>query len=193
MTENKICGLKSFLETAGNLKRNLRHAWQADGRRESVAEHCCRLAVMAVTLREEQGIDYCKVLKMCVLHDLGEAITGDIPSFLKKEEDEDKEFTLICEFFRGKLPRDRAEEFCLLFEEMAKLSTKEARYFKALDKLEAVMQHNEGGTSSWLPLEYELQMSYGREECAEFPELAALRAEVAADTEKLIAAQKCDG
>lgn len=187
MTKSSVGKLKCFLETVGNLKRNLRHAWQADGRRESVAEHCCRLAVMALTLQSQPEIDYDKVLKMCVIHDLGEAITGDIPSFEKNQQDEIEEFRLITQCFRSNLSEEKAEEFCLLFEEMQALSTKEARYFKALDKLEAVMQHNEGGAESWLPQEYELQRSYGITECAEFPQLAQLRAEVLADTEKLIA------
>ena len=65
---------------------------------------------------------------------------------------------------------------------MENLSTREARLYKALDKLEAVIQHNEADISSWLPLEYELNQTYGYEQTAEFPFLKALRDEMLKDT-----------
>lgn len=46
---------------------------------------------------------------------------------------------------------------------MKELQTKEAKTYKALDKLEAVISHNESDLSTWLPLEYDLQLTYGKE------------------------------
>ena len=51
---------------------------------------------------------------------------------------------------------------CLL-DEMEALETKEARLYKALDKIEAIISHNESNIDTWLPLEYDLQFTYGQE------------------------------
>ena len=78
-----------FLHVMERLKCNVRHGWTSTGRRESVAEHSYRLCVMAFLLRDEfPGLDMEKVLHMCIIHDWGEAVTGDIPTFLKTEADE---------------------------------------------------------------------------------------------------------
>lgn len=49
---------------------------------------------------------------------------------------------------------------------MEALATPEARLYKALDKLEAVIQHNEADIATWLPLEYDLNIAYGADEVA---------------------------
>ena len=51
----------------------------------------------------------------------------------------------------------------IILEEMENLATPEAKTYKALDKLEAVISHNESDLSTWLPLEYDLQLTYGKE------------------------------
>lgn len=56
-----------------------------------------------------------------------------------------------------------SEDRMELLEEMGQLNTLEAKTYKALDKLEAVISHNETEISTWLPLEYELQFTYGKE------------------------------
>lgn len=60
---------------------------------------------------------------------------------------------------------DRAE-LAELFAEMKERKTTEAKLYKALDKMEAVIQHNEADISTWLPLEYDLQLTYGEKETA---------------------------
>ena len=69
-----------------------------------------------------------------------------------------------------------------LFDEMNALQTIEARLCKALDQLEAVIQHNESDISTWIPLEYELNQTYAAKEAAEFPYLKDLRALLLCDT-----------
>ena len=49
---------------------------------------------------------------------------------------------------------------------MKALATPEARLYKAVDKLEAVIQHNEADIATWLPLEYDLNIAYGADEVA---------------------------
>lgn len=79
----------NFLAVAEKLKCNTRHSWTSSGRHESVAEHSWRLAVMAWLLKDEfPEADISKVIRMCLFHDMGEAVTGDIPAFVKTRADE---------------------------------------------------------------------------------------------------------
>ena len=73
-----------------------------------------------------------------------------------------------------------------LFAEMDACETEEARLAKALDRMEAVITHNEGDPLTWLPLEYDLQRTYGVEEAAFSPVLKELRAEVNHEVDALI-------
>lgn len=71
----------AFLARLEKLKCNTRHSWTSSGRHESVAEHSWRLAMLALLLRDAlPEVDMDKVLRMCLIHDVGEAVTGDIPS-----------------------------------------------------------------------------------------------------------------
>ncbi len=167
--------LLSILGTAEKLKCNTRHSDTSSKRRESVAEHSWRLTLMAMLLEDEFcELDMNKVLRMCLIHDLGEAFTGDIPSFLKTKEDTEKEDQAFESWVDG-FPVFQKVQFQGLLAEMSALQTREARLYKALDKMEAVIQHNEADISSWLPLEYELQLTYGTDEAENSPYLAKLR------------------
>ena len=158
-----------FLNAIEKLKCNTRHSWNSSGRQESVAEHSWRLAVMAMLCRDEYpDADIDKVIKMCLIHDFGEAITGDIPAFFKTEADEAKEEDAVASLL-GLLPRDTAEELGSLFAEMNAMETTEAKLYKALDNLEALVAHNEADISTWLPREYEDNLTYGQKNC-EFSE-----------------------
>ena len=87
------------LELAEALKNNTRHSWTSKGRHESVAEHSWRLCLFAYFIKDEfPEADMDKVIRMCMFHDMGEAFTGDIPSFQKTEEDEERETNLVYEW-----------------------------------------------------------------------------------------------
>lgn len=69
-------------------------------------------------------------------------------------------------------------------------TTPESQLCKALDKLEALIQHNEAGCASWLDLEYDLQLTYGQNECKTSPYTQALRRQVEEDSLSLIRAEQ---
>ena len=111
---------------------------------------------------EYRDLDMDKVIRMCLIHDLGESFTGDIPTFEKTETDTLEEDDLFHSWVMS-FPEPQRDEWRGLLEEMDALETKEAKLYKALDKLEALISHNESDLSTWIPLEYDLQLTYGQE------------------------------
>ena len=84
--------LIDILQVAERLKDTTRHCYTKNGRKESVAEHSWMATLMAFFIRDEfLEADMDKVMRMCIIHDLGEAFTGDIPSFYKTKENEEQE------------------------------------------------------------------------------------------------------
>ena len=173
MTPDNLMEFSALLE---KLKCNVRHSWTSTGRRESVAEHSWRLAVYAMLLEKDfPELDMGRVIRMCLIHDWGEAVTGDIPAFIKTGEDEVTEEAAV-ESILEKLPKEIRPEFRALFDEMKRMETDEARLYKALDRMEAVIQHNEADIKTWLPLEYDLQLAYGEKETEAFAFTRELKA-----------------
>ncbi len=155
--------LLKILNVAEKLKCNTRHCYTSSGRHESVAEHCWRTALMAMLLESEfPQADMNKVIKMILIHDLGEAFTGDIPCFNKTSKDEANESNVLDDWVKT-FPEPEQKQWLELYAEMNALETQEAKIYKALDKMEAVIQHDESDLSTWIPLEYELQFKYGLE------------------------------
>lgn len=170
----------SILKQAGILKLTRRHCFTADDRWESVAEHSWRISLMAMLLDglpEFKDMDMDKVIRMCLIHDLGESFTGDIPVFRKKSEDAEAEDDLFLEWV-GSFPEPQRSEWLSLLEEMNRQESREARLYKALDKMEALISHDESDISTWLPLEYDLQLTYGQKETSAFDTLKDIRKEI---------------
>lgn len=175
--------LLSVLHMAQRLKDTTRHAYTTGGRHESVAEHSWRLALMAYFLQDEfPELAMSRVIEMCLIHDLGECFTGDIPTFEKTAANAAREEELLSRWVQG-LPDPYCRDMKALYAEMNAQQTKEARLYKALDKLEAVIQHNESPIDTWLPLEYELNRTYGNGNVAFSPYLTELRREILWETE----------
>ena len=155
-----------ILHFAEKLKDTTRHCTTSGRRRESVAEHSWRVSLMAMLLKNEfPELDTDKVIRMCLIHDLGECFTGDIPAFDKTNADRDTEEKLLNKWVSG-LPEEVSAELSALYDEMERQETAEAKLFKALDKLEAVIQHNESPLDTWSPIELELNKTYGSDTVA---------------------------
>ena len=179
--------LLDIMNLAERLKDTTRHCYTKQGRRESVGEHSWMAALMAFFLRDEfPEADMDKVIRMILIHDLGEAFTGDIPTFDKTADNEKTEEELLYQWVRS-LPAPYGEEMLSLYEEMAARETLEARIYKAIDGMEAVIQHNISDISTWIPREYELNVTYADDKVAFSEYLKGLREEIRKDTLQKIA------
>lgn len=175
-----------ILHVAERLKDTTRHCTTSNRRTESVAEHSWRISLMAFLLRHEfPDVDINKVVDMCLIHDLGECFTGDIPTFIKTDSDREVEDSLLNQWVKS-LPREIAKDFADLYEEMDAQETKEAKLYKSLDKLEALIQHNESPLDTWSENEFELNKTYAFDVVAFSSWLTELRETILEDTLKKI-------
>jgi len=182
-----------ILHTAERLKDTLRHCTTSERRQESVAEHSWRVALMAFMLKSEfPELDMDRVISMCLIHDLGECFTGDIPTFDKTSADRVKEDELLAEWV-DMLPGELSKEMSRLYSEMEAQQTAESKLFKALDKLEALIQHNESPIDTWSENEYELNKTYAFDTAAFSDWLTGLRQEILKDTLEKIEDEKKNG
>jgi len=168
-------GILSFLRSAERLKDTLRSSHTSQGRPESAAEHTWRLCLMATLFREEfPGIDFSRLIRICVIHDLGEAIGGDIPAIHQtgpgaKSDQERRDLLQLV----SPLPRRLQAELVGLWDEYEAATTLEARVAKGLDKLETILQHNQGKNAS--DFDYHFNLGYGRRFTTGHPLLSAIR------------------
>lgn len=143
-------GIVDVLRLAENLKTEMRHSWLSNGRQESVAEHTWMMSVAAVLMAPhlQHPVDLGQTLKLIALHDIAEAITGDIPYF---EESARKDTKLAdeaeaMEAMRGMLPAASGRLLIELWREYEDCETPEAKFARALDKLEVQHQQSCGFT-----------------------------------------------
>lgn len=187
MPPHRLQGILEFLQEAERLKDTLRSGSTRQGRAESTAEHSWRLSLMLLLFeRELAGIDFLKLLKLCLIHDLGEAISGDVPAPLqqdgdRREERERKDFQTLC----TGLPADLASELLALWDEYARAQTPEARLAKAFDKLETILQHHLMPPQS--AAFHDFNLSYGRNRTDAFELTRQIREFVDGKTREILA------
>lgn len=147
MSSKKLSYL-DFFNTVGASKRLLRAGWIREGVKdsESVAEHSFRVGVLAMVLADKisNNLDKNKLIKMALLHDLAENITGDtvidrwdVIDIKKRDEREIIEEKGIKKIFAS---IDQKDEYVAIFHEMISRITPEAKIFSQLDKLEMALQ-----------------------------------------------------
>lgn len=154
--------LLDFFETIGKLKTTKRTGWVLAKIKnpESVAEHSFRMTIMAMFLAKKLKCSQNKLIKLCLLHDVAEAICGDLVldyseyfqeqkkrriykkiGITKKEKErmEKKSIKKLC-----KMPGQReGKELEGIWKEFAEGKTREARMARQLDKLEMLLQATE--------------------------------------------------
>lgn len=174
--------LLNTLAVAERLKDTTRHCYTSKGRHESVAEHSWMMTVMAFFMKNEfPEADMNKVIQMCIIHDLGECFTGDIPTFMKTKEHEGTEERLLSEWVES-LPEDTRMEMKQLYKEMEERQTVEAKLYKAIDSLEALIQHNFSNISTWSENEFTLNLTYADDRVIFSQYLSDLRKAIRQDT-----------
>lgn len=175
MNPSELNGILSFLRHAEQLKNTLRSAWTSEGRSESTAEHTWRLCLMVMLFEKEYpDIDYTRLLKMCIIHDLGEVIGGDIPAIeqskdIDKAADERKDLLQLL----LPLPEHLQIDITSLWDEYEQAASAEARLAKAFDKLETILQHNQGKNPD--NFDYGFNLEYGKQYTAEDPLIVSIR------------------
>jgi len=187
----QLDGILEFLRATERLKVVTRSAYTSEGKQETVAEHSWRLCLMALVLRDEfPDVDLGKLLAMCVVHDLGEAIGGDVPApeqarrraadpgATKAAQEREDLLTLLAP-----LPELLRETITALWDEYEAAISPEARAAKALDKLETILQHTQGDNPP--DFDYRFNLGYGRAFTAGHPAIVRLREVLDRETERL--------
>ena len=190
MNATELAGILDFLRGAERLKSTTRTGYTSTGQQESVAEHTWRLCLMAMVLRSEfPDIDFAKLVKICIIHDLGEAMHGDVsaPEQARrsalgvntgKADDERRDLLELL----SPLPPRLREEIAALWDEYEAAASPEAKLAKALDKLETIMQHNQGLNPA--DFDYRFNLGYGRKHTADIPLVARVRKILDDETEQ---------
>ncbi len=182
MDEQLLTGRLAFLKAAEALKDTLRSGHTSSGRPESTAEHSWRLCPMALAFEDQlPGVDMLKLLKLCILHDLGEAIHGDIPAVVQVDK-EAKRVQERQDMLQLTAPLDAGlrAQLMALWEEYEAAGSPEAALVKAFDKLETVLQHNQGSNPP--DFDYAFNLDYGQQYTAAHPLTAAIRDVLDRDT-----------
>jgi len=156
----------TFLQKAEKQKSLLRHSWLSSGRQESVAEHSWRVALFAMLLAQvvDENFDIGKVLKMIIVHDLGEIYAGDHHAWKPKLKDKTKKEKAALLKLTSGLPADLKNEIVSLWQEYEARKTREAKFAKSIDKLETIDQHNLADIKTWVKEEYKYQFEHGKKE-----------------------------
>ena len=134
----------SLMKLCGRLKKTARTGWVRCGVRdyESVADHSWRMALMPLLFADAPDVDHVRCMKIGLVHDLAEALVGDITPHcgVSKEEKSRLEADAMQKISATMPGSTIAAEIVGLWEEYEAGRTREARLMKDLDKFEMIMQ-----------------------------------------------------
>ncbi|HET9897871.1 MAG TPA: HD domain-containing protein [Streptosporangiaceae bacterium] len=144
----------AFITEAGRLKSVLRQTMLADaGRRENSAEHSWHLAMMVLALAEHAppGTDLARVTDMVLIHDLVEIDAGDLFLYADQSEHDKQEAAerAAADRIFAILPAEQATAARQLWDEFTERGTPEARFARALDRLQPMLENFAVGGGTW--------------------------------------------
>ncbi|MEI7025984.1 HD domain-containing protein [Paenibacillus sp. y28] len=172
----------SFIKEIERLKNITRTAWTSEKRQESVAEHSWRLAMYAFVLGDYfPDYDMAKAVQLSLIHDMGEAFEGDISAKLEvdqKQKLKTEEYAMNT--ITATLPEPIRTRIMELWWEYNLGETKEAKLVKAIDKMETIIQHNQGDNPA--NFDYEFNLAYGKKYAEFDPIIQAIRSLIDGDT-----------
>lgn len=153
MDAERLEGVLSFLEVLDRFKSVYRTAYLADGsRREGDADHAWHMCLFAMLLHGESELkpDLRRVLELCLVHDLVEILAGDTDAYDTEgnKDKREREERAAGELF-SRLPEDLGAWLRGLWDEFEEATTPEARFAKAMDRLQALAQNVSGGGRAW--------------------------------------------
>jgi len=136
--------LIEFLETVGKLKTIPRSGWVEAGiqRPESVADHIFRTSIICMLYSNLEGLDELKALRMALIHDLPEAITGDLTPLKKTRGNRNEENRAMNQIL-SLIPEEQRKEYLAIWNEYECGETREAKAVRQIDKLEMALQAKE--------------------------------------------------
>ncbi|MDV6328116.1 HD domain-containing protein [Idiomarina sp. Sol25] len=185
MRDEELEGILSFLRATEELKNTLRSSRTSNGRHESTAEHTWRLCLIVLLFEKEYPeLNILKLLKICVIHDLGEAISGDIAAVdqvegVDKGANERRDLQVLIQ----PLPERLRLEVLELWDEYENASSEEAKLAKAFDKIETILQHTQGKNPE--DFNYKFNLTYGKKYTDYDALTLAIRALIDKDTKAL--------
>jgi putative hydrolases of HD superfamily len=143
-----------FVTEAGKLKGVIRQTHLAGlNRRENSAEHSWHLAIMVLALAEyaPPGADLGKIMAMVVIHDLVEIDAGDLFLYADAAEQERQDAAERAAAGRifALLPPDQAVSFGQLWDEFTERRTPEARFARAIDRLQPMLENLAADGGTW--------------------------------------------
>ena len=193
MQPHDIEAILTFLRAAERLKTVARSGWTTAGDTESVAEHTWRLCLMAMLFYgRNSDIDMLRLLKMCLIHDLGEALGGDVPAPAQvggsgKAAQERSDLLDILQ----PLPTALRQEIVEMWDEYEAGESVEGRLAKGLDKLETILQHTQGRNPPGF--DYSFNLEYGKRYTSADPLMAEIRTQLDKETARLEESSRAAG
>ena len=186
---DEILGILQFLRDAEALKNVYRTSWTSGGQPESTATHTWRLCLSALLFAKQfPEVNAERLLKICIIHDLGEAIGGDIPAIHQdanapKAAQERQDLLTLLQPLTPTLQKEILD----LWDEYEAATTPEAKVAKALDKMETLMQHNQGANPP--DFDYLFNIGYARQYTDAVPLIAEIRELLDAETKENASSQ----
>ena len=135
--------IEDFFKTAANLKEIQRQGWveKLDMKNpESVADHTFSMAIMGMVLSDSKNYNTEKILKMILIHDLAESVTGDLTPEQKPKQEKINLENNVFEQIIINLPSNLKEQYLSIWSEYLKNESKEAIFVHQIDKLEMALQ-----------------------------------------------------
>jgi putative hydrolase of HD superfamily len=143
MYTRKTILLLDFIYLAANLKTISRQGWiekLAMKNPESVADHTFSMAIIGMVLSDSQNYNTQKILKMILLHDLAESITGDFTPKQKSKKEKMVLENTAMENILENLPKDMQKQYLSIWNEYQTNETTDANFVHQIDKFEMALQ-----------------------------------------------------
>ena len=167
-----------FFRSVGSLKKTVRTGWLRAGitNPESVAEHTLRSTFIAMCIGDLKGLNTEKLMKMMLLHDLQEALTGDYDTHAKQAFEENELRAIEVEAIQqvlSLLPKRLKSNYFPLWKEFHDKTTLEAKIARQVDKLEMLLQALEYEKEGYNGKRLQAFWNYSRDQLGD-PDLKSL-------------------